>query len=232
MTMCKGQPPSPAVISPQGVAFLAALGSNNSKPWFEEHREEYRELIVAPLAGLAMRLAPALSAIDPLMLTDPAKAMSRIHRDVRFSKDKSPYRTTVWLAFKRPCKDWKDRPCFFFEFTPTSWRYGMGFYAAAKPTMDALRQAMDDEPDAFRAAIAFLSKSGAFTVEGESYQRVLNRATPEDILPWYQRKSFHLVRNRPVDATLFSPGLANVLREGFEEAAPLYRYLWSVLEAG
>lgn len=229
MTITKGPAPYPAAIPPQAVAFLAALGANNSKSWFEEHREEYRELVVAPLAGLAVRLGPAVSALDPLLVTTPTKAMSRIHRDVRFSRDKSPFRTAVWLTFKRPAKDWKDRPCFFFEFTPTGWRYGMGFYSASRPTMDALRQAMDEKPEAFRAAAAFLAEKDAFTVEGEPYKRLLSRATPEDILPWYQRKSFYLVRNRPIDAGLFSPDLTEILRDGFEEAAPLYRYLWSVL---
>lgn len=220
---------------PQGaVEFLMELGNNNSKPWFEAHKAQYRALAVEPLAALVTALAPAMLAIDPEFETTPSvgKTISRIHRDVRFSKDKSPYRTAVWIVFKRACPDWKDRPCFFFEFTPEGRRHGMGFYGASSGTMDAFRRAVMEDPDAFRAVAEELEKAGIFKVEGESYKRPRIKDAPNDLAAWINRKSFFLTRELPLDAALFSPNLADDLLADFSAAAPLYRFIRRALEAG
>lgn len=214
------------------VDYLVELGNNNSKPWFEAHKAKYRALVVEPLAGLVAALAPAMLKIDPQFETAPAvgKTISRIHRDVRFSKDKSPYRTAVWIVFKRSGPDWKDRPCFFFEFTPEGRRHGMGFYGATSGTMDAFRQAVLEAPDAFRPVTADLEKTGIFEVEGESYKRPKIKNAPDDLAVWLNRKSFYLTRNLPLDATLFAPGLADALLEDFRAAVPLYRFVRRAIE--
>mgnify|MGYP001567660317 CR=1 FL=1 len=59
-------------------------------------------------------------------------------KDTRFSKDKSPFKCTMWITFKRPNKEWKGAPAYFFEIPTESYRYGMGFYSAGKETMDKL----------------------------------------------------------------------------------------------
>ncbi len=51
------------------------------------------------------------------------RTISRIYRDTRFSKDKSPYKTTMWVTFKRPVKEWQNAPAYFFEITLESYRY-------------------------------------------------------------------------------------------------------------
>jgi len=225
--MTKGRPAF-AGIPQSAVEFLAELGRNNAKPWFEEHKKEYRALVVEPLAGLVGALAPAMLEIDPLIETAPAvgKTLSRIHRDVRFSKDKSPYRTAVWIVFKRRIGDWKDRPCFFFEFTPEGRRHGMGFYSASRGTMDAFRRDVLNDPDAFRALAADMEGTGIFKVAGESYKRPQVKDAPDDLAVWLNRKSFCLMRTLPLDADLFSPDLADILLDDFRTAVPLYRFVW------
>lgn len=123
------------------IEFLNDLRNNNNKTWFEENRPDYTEKLLTPMRHLVAELSEAILAIDPSIDTTPAvgKTISRINRDTRFSKNKSPYKSNMWVTFKRPSPDWKDSPCFFFEIFPESYRYGMGYYAPTKDTMDKFR---------------------------------------------------------------------------------------------
>lgn len=209
-------------FSPYSLAFFEGLAANNTKAWFEVHRSDYEEHLLVPLKELVADLAPFMLSIDPDLITFPARVISRIHRDTRFSHNKSPYKTTLWLTFKRPISDWQDAPAFFFELGADSWRYGMGFYAASKETMDHLRQMIERNPVEFERMIAFLDKQDRFTVEGEQYKRIINPAVAERLRSWHQRKSVYLVCNRPSDRSLFKQEVLSELISGFTLLEPLY----------
>lgn len=206
--------------------FLRALAANNRKEWFEAHREEYRQLLQEPLQHLAAALAGPLFAIDSDLVTEPRRVVSRIHRDTRFSRDKSPYKTTMWLTFKRPLKEWQDAPAFFFEITADSYRYGMGFFSASRETMDRLRKVIGEKPEKFRREVAFLTGQNTFVPEGEMYKRLLDGQKETDLLDWYQRKNLYLVCNRSLEGRQFSRGLLDELTAGFGLLAPFYHWLW------
>lgn len=208
------------------LEFLRTLAANNRKEWFEAHREEYRRFLQEPLQQLASVLAGPLTVIDPDLITESRRVISRIHRDTRFSRNKSPYKTTMWLTFKRPLKEWQDAPCFFFEIGVDFYRFGMGFYSASKVTMDRLRQVIDRKPEAFRREVAFLDGQDTFVLEGEKYKRLLDGQKEEDILEWYQRRNLYLVCNRQIDGRLFSRGVLDELTSGFGRLAPFYHWLW------
>ncbi|MGE5633571.1 MAG: DUF2461 domain-containing protein [Caulobacteraceae bacterium] len=216
-------------FSKEMLEFLISLKFNNSKGWFEEHREEYTRYVLEPFKSLVVELSSFMLELDPLLEVTPAvdKTISRIHRDIRFSKDKSPYRSNVWITFKRPQKDWKESPSWYFEITPDFYRYGMGFYTATKATMDRFRKRIDDRPEEFLEVISFYRK-GTFSLEGESYKKILDSSKPKEIQEWYQKKNFYLACNRKLDKLLFEDELPDVIREGFSELVPLYNYLWDV----
>ena len=155
-------------FSPHSLAFFEQLAAHNSKPWFEAHRDDYEEYLLEPLKELVSDLTPAMLALDPDLITTPAvdKTISRIYRDTRFSRNKSPYKTCLWITFKRRSPDWKSAPCFFFEISADLCRYGMGFYSAERTTMDNLRRFIETRPDEFRTAIACLAGQDIFNLEG------------------------------------------------------------------
>ncbi len=218
-------------FTPATLDFLQSLAANNEKAWFEAHRAEYEQYLLAPMKSLVAELAGPLLAIDPELVTTPARAISRIHRDTRFSRNKSPYKSTIWLTFKRPVKEWQDAPCYFFELAPDSYRFGMGFYSAARETMDRLREAIECRPAEFQKATAFYARQDRFVLEGERYKRPLRPDLPDSLQEWHGRKSLYLVCNRQPDASLFMRRLADDLRQGFTLLAPFYGYLWKVKQA-
>jgi len=185
---------------------------------------------MAPLKNLVSDLSGPMLAIDSELVVTPAvdKTISRIYRDTRFSRNKSPYKTCLWITFKRRSPDWKTAPCFFFEISADGYRYGMGFYSATRETMDNLRRFMEAKPAEFRKFVTAFGKQGTFVLEGERYKRPLNPALPDDLQQWHGRKNIYFICQRPVDGRLFTRGICDDLREGFGMLKPLYELLWRV----
>ncbi len=217
------------------INFLQNLKENNDKVWFKENENDYRRFVLEPLQDLVVDLSDTILNIDDEIETNPAigKTISRIYRDIRFSKDKSPFRSNMWITFKRPIKDWQDYPGFFFEIAPDHYCYGMGFYNAAIKTMDIFRKKIQLFPEGFRKVISFLNndKSG-FTVGGDSYKRILNDTIPDDLKSWYQKKSFYVIKNIEINERLFSDDLLKSLSTDFKMLKPLYRYMLSIKKEG
>jgi uncharacterized protein (TIGR02453 family) len=215
-------------FSPKTLKFLRGLKANNNKAWFGGHRADYEQYVLGPLRDLVTDLGDFMLDIDMRFEITPAvnKTISRIYRDTRFSKDKSPFRSTVWITFKNRKKDWTTRVCgYFFELSVDSYRYGMGFYDAAPAIMTKFRQVIDENPKEFLKAISFFDRQKTFVLEGEKYKRIINKNKPEKIQHWYQRKNMYLVCNRKIDDTLFSDKLVDELEYGFGLIAPFYIFL-------
>jgi uncharacterized protein (TIGR02453 family) len=215
-------------FSPKTMKFLRGLKANNNKAWFQAHRADYEQHVLGPLRDLVTDLGDFMLDIDMRFEITPAvnKTISRIYRDTRFSSDKSPFRSTVWITFKNRKKDWTTRVCgYFFELSVDSYRYGMGFYDAAPAIMSKFRQVIDENPKEFLKAISFFDKQKIFVLEGEKYKRIIDENKPEKIQHWYQRKNMYLVCNRKIDDTLFSSKLVDDLISGFGLIAPFYNFL-------
>jgi uncharacterized protein (TIGR02453 family) len=221
-------------FSTDTLKFLRSLKRHNNHEWFEAHRQDYQEYLLNPMRSLVAELGPFMLTIDQDFEITPAvnKAISRIFRDIRFSKDKSPFRARMWVTFKRRIKDWQDAPTYYFQITPDSYDYGMGFYQASSETMQRFRNVIDEHPKEFRKAISFFSKQNVYTLEGETYKKIRDKSKPEDIQTWYQRKNFYLASNHKIDKRLFSRMLLNDLIRDFALLAPFYKFIWEVKSGG
>ena len=206
--------------------FLKELKNNNNKIWFENNRERYEKVLLEPFKLLVCQLSPSMLKIDKDFETTPRvdKTISRIYRDTRFAKDKSPYRPNMWITFKRTSKEWKTYPAFFFELYYDWYRYGMGFYSANKIIMDRFRTKIENNIIDFKKTTSFLNDK-IFLLEGEKYKRCININLPDEIKEWYQRKTFYLVCNRKINNNIFSNKIISELKDGFMFLAPLYRFL-------
>lgn len=218
-------------FTPESFQFLHDIKEHNSKSWYEGHKPDYRRLLLTPFQDLVGDLSGFMLSIDPQLVTTPAidKTISRIYRDTRFSKDKSLYRDSMWLTFKRPVTEWQEAPAYFFEITPEGYRYGMGFYSAATPFMERFRERLKAKPERFLATISFLKQNSPFIVEGERYKKNHGGDLPDELRDWFQYKSFYLTSNHQIDQILFTDQLVGELTVGFEILAPLYRYLWDTI---
>jgi len=205
------------------IDFFHRLRENNNKKWMDEHRDEYREYVFKPFRELAAEMGPMMLAIDPDLDIRPHRMVSRINRDIRYSRDKSPYRTNMWISFKRLSGDWKENPTYFFEMFPEYYTYGMGFYNMPREIMDELRKMIEDRSSRFMDIHNLYMSQKVFTMEGDKYKKTLNKNISDDLLDWYQRKEIYFICTR-IDDLIFSNKLIDVMMEHFKMIQPIYEF--------
>ncbi len=212
------------------MEFFVGIAQNNNKTWYEEHKGAFKEKVLKPIQDFILDLSSLLLSIDPDFELRPevGKTISRIYRDIRFSKDKSPYNDHIWLKFGHPNANWADLPGFYFSISPRSYSFGMGYYQASKETMEAFRIRLVDEPKGFRNVTSFLNKTSAFKVGGEKYKKLIKSGLPQDIEDFYQRKNFWIERTIPINEKVFGRGILDDVWDGFAQLAEFYHYLKSL----
>ena len=213
------------------IEFFVQIGLNNHKSWYLEHKNEYEEHVLEPFKNLVLELSDTMLKIDPLFTVEPKvdKTISRIYKDIRFSKDKLPFRNNAWITFKIRSEDWKTRPCFYFEITPEMYRYGMGFYNADTKTIGDFRTSIETDKNVFKTIINNFDKKGIFKLEGDNFKRLKNPGLSEKLWDYYRKKSFYLASNFEIDDFLFSEKLSDKLKNDFLTLKPLYDYLNKII---
>lgn len=219
-------------FTPDSIRFFKDLSANNNKDWFEAHKGEYENHVLGPLRGLATALGPTAKAVDELIETAPQvnKTISRIYRDIRFSSDKTPYRTNAWVSFRRPKKQWAVVPEFYFYFTPEEYQFGMGFYAATPDFMERYRYSIDTRPDEFASIIAAYDNHSIYKVNGEEYKKKMPNRHGEKFAAWVQKKNLYIGTMGRIDSSFYSPELANRIANSMQFNANLYRFLMKCAE--
>ena len=222
-------------FSKKSTDFLRELTINNDRDWFKENRYDYDTCLLEPMRKLLIDLSTFMLEIDNEFEIYPTKAISRIYRDVRFSKNKAPYKNTMWITFKRAGKNWHGFPGFFFEITQTGFILGMGFYSMTKNTRENFRNLLLDNSNEFRDKISFLnSNNNLFAIEGESYKRIpkdIELTLDKELLPWYKRKNLYTITPVIEDLELlYSDRLIDNIKNNFSQISELYKFLWEIYE--
>lgn len=204
--------------------FLTDIEKNKcDRAWLEEHKDAYKAHLLYPLQELASGLSDTMLSIDHCFEVMPQRTVSRIYRDTRFSHDKSLFKSTMWITFKRSEKTWRDTPAFFFEIFPEGYRYGMGFYQASSYTMHGLRQIIAAHPDKFRKIMSKVSTM--CEVQGERYKREAFCGLPDDIKEVVMRKNFYVQIKRPIDDCILNGNISKELSANYKMLNDLYAFL-------
>lgn len=218
--------------SQETLNFLIAVKENNSKEWFEAHRKEYEKYVIEPSRFFVQELDSLMFKIDQEFELAPKinKTISRIQRDTRFSKDKRLYKDKLWITFKKRGRSNTDYPTYFFELSPESFRYGMGFFKATPKTMDSLRTAIDENESSFYQLINEIETNKNVVLEGEMYKKNKYLGTNELVKNWYNRKNIYVVHNDSDVAKLFKKTFYSELKKDFSSFSKLYDYFVEILK--
>lgn len=213
------------VFTSKTLAFLAENRARNDRVWFAEHKGDYQRYVLAPLTELSEALTPAVSAIDPQIVTDPRvdKTISRIFCDMRYSKDKLLYRENMWLTFKRDKHEFPGYPEFFVVFSPAEFFYGCGYYSAGADVMDTVRGLILERHPAFLAAQEAYGASG-MTLEGDTFKRSRYPEQDEMYREWLDRKTICFMKKTNDLSELFAVNLAGTLSAAFTQMKPVYDF--------
>ncbi|MDP8222892.1 MAG: DUF2461 domain-containing protein [Candidatus Lernaella stagnicola] len=166
----------------QTASFFRGLKKNNDKAWFTAHREQYDEHALEPARAFVVALGDKLRTIAPGVVADPRvnKSLFRIHRDTRFSHDKSPYKTHMglWL-WEGPHRGRMENSGFYFHLEPPNIMLGIGLYRFTDTALKNYRidGAHPVHGRALRDAVDKLTKKG-FAIGGLHYKRVPRSVDP------------------------------------------------------
>lgn len=141
----------------EGVAFMRALKKNNNREWFQPRLETYKTKVRAPMLDLVHALHVAMLQFAPAYVGEPAKCLYRVYRDVRFSKDKTPYKTRADALFWRTSLGKDTGAAFYIALSPEEVAVCGGLYMPSPAVLLAVRQHVLANSGQFRAT--FESKS-------------------------------------------------------------------------
>lgn len=127
-------------FSPEAIKFFKALSNkrNNNKKWFDKHRDEYEVYIKQPMRDLIDALAVEVKKIDKDLVVN-YKSIFRINRDIRFTKDKTPYKNYASAAFAFNKVKSSEVPQFYFHFTPEEFLVAGGQYSTDPNNLKKIR---------------------------------------------------------------------------------------------
>ena len=216
-------------FGPQALPFLKALGFHQSKPWFEENRAIYEREIKEPLGDLVEDLSAALTEAKIPLRGDRKKAVFRLHRDTRFSKDKSPYKTNSGAVLNRDGTRGTGG-MLYLHIAPEGCFVAAGWYMPEPADLAKFRAAIVNSPKTFFAMEAALAKgklalSDDYTLKRtpKGYEQVSDPA----LLKAVKRTGF--VLSRPLkEADLSKPKLIASILAFAKDALPLLQYGWKV----
>lgn len=214
------------MINPETVKFLKALKKNNSKEWFDQNRKGYEQAkenyldFVGEILGRMKKIDTSLTDLEP------KQCVFRINRDVRFSKNKEPYKTNMGASFS---KGGKKVQCagYYFHLEPGASFIGGGFWMPMAPELNKIRQEIDYGFEEFNKIInkkKFKTSFGSLS-ENEKLTRPPKGYEAENpAIELLKLKSF-VVMTEVTDDELTSKELVNKVVDHFETMMPLIDFL-------
>ncbi len=219
---------------PDALGFLRSLKRHNNREWFERHRPTYETELRDPLRSLVEEMDVRLARIAPELTGDPRRSIFRIHRDVRFSADKSPYKTNAACQFyhqdagRGAGQDADGAGAgFYFQLADKECFVGGGIWMPARPALEKIREAVAEAPQHLQRIVrapAFRRRFGGLSQEEMLTRLPRGYAPGHPAEPWLRYKSFtagRLLTER--EAT--SPRLPTTLERDFVTLLPLVRWL-------
>jgi uncharacterized protein (TIGR02453 family) len=216
--------------------FFRDLKRNNERAWFEANKERYRTTVVAPLSDFIAALAPLLAKASPHFRADPRPnggSMFRIHRDVRFSKDKSPYKTHASAQFRHELGKDAHAPGYYLHLAPGEVFFGGGLWMPDPPTLSRIRTHIAENPQEWKKAKAARSVKATYgdLREGDPLTRPPKGFDPghtmiEDI----KKRSFFVMRASD-ETEAASPAFVKTVAKSLSDAAPVMKFLCEAVDA-
>ena len=211
----------------EGLDFLRRLKKNNNRPWFLKHKEEYEELVRFPMQCLIAALAVHLADDAREIEFNPKRSIFRIYRDVRFSKNKAPYKTNIAASFAmRAVKGPPETPGLYVGIEPGEIFIGGGLYMPGGDQIKAIRRSIATHPDEYFAVVKskrFIKRFGG--IMGEKLARApLGYPPDHPLIEHLKHKQFFVGVELPEKACL-SKKFLDTVADVFSETMPLVRWL-------
>lgn len=233
-------------FTPKAFRFLRGLAKHNERPWFESHRDQYEEQVRAPALRLIADLQEPLRKISPVLVASPkgvGGSLFRIHRDVRFSSDKRPYKTHVGMWFYHEAakatpragegtvdRGRLDTPGLYLHVEPGACFTGGGLWHPQPATLKRLRDFVVDNPRSWTHATRRKEFTRVFAMTGETLSRPPKGYPPDHaFIEDLKRKDF-VATSELTEEDLLSVDLVKTLAKRYSLMKPLLEWQCLALE--
>ena len=208
--------------------FFGELDLNNDREWFKDQRERYLRDVRDPIVKFITDFAPRLSGISFSFTADPrlvGGSMFRIHRDVRFSKDKSPYKTNAGIQFRHERAGDAHAPGFYLHLKPGDSGAAAGIWKPGRDELAKVRGAIAISPSRWRDATSRDEFKHRWDVSGESLVRAPRGFDPEHpAIDEIKRKDF-IAWASFTDDEICSPDFLDEYTDACYSVSPMVEYL-------
>jgi uncharacterized protein (TIGR02453 family) len=221
-----------AGFPPEALTFLRQLRRNNNRPWFAANKERYETSVRAPMFALVTALGGAIQGFAPELVTDPKRAVYRIYRDVRFSKDKSPYKTHIAAHFSAAGLGRHAGAGLYFHIAPEEVLIAGGVYMPGPEELRAVRGHVAEHSGELERILRQRSFKTLYgSLQGDQLSRP-PKGWPADhpAIEWLRYKQYIAWFERPAKVAA-TPELFPLLLRGFIAVMPLVRFLNTPLRA-
>jgi len=219
---------------PSALAFLRRLARHNSREWFERHRSIYQTEVRDPLRSLVEEMDVRLARVAPEIVGDPRRSVFRIYRDVRFSADKSPYKTNAACQFyhsdagRGAGQDAEGAGAgLYFQLADGECFVAGGIWMPARPALEKIREALAADPEGLDEVVrapVFRRRFKALDREAMLTRLPRGYAEGHPAEPWLRYKSFTATRML-TESQATSARLPALLERDFAALVPLVRWL-------
>jgi len=209
-------------------AFLRRLGENNNRDWFNEHKSEYELQVREPALDFIRAMKPELARFTPHFVAVDKKvggSLMRVYRDVRFGKNKQPYKTNIGIQFRHELGKDVHAPGFYLHIEAHEVFVGAGIWHPDGETLKKIRTYIDAHPTRWNDAMKDKSFNKVFSLAGDSLKRA-PKGYPMDhpMIEDLKRKDFIAIAPLMPELIL-QDDLVGLIGSYFETATPLMQQL-------
>jgi uncharacterized protein (TIGR02453 family) len=172
----------PPHFGPELFSFLKELKRNNRPEWFAANKPRYEEFVRLPAQRFIAEVGPRLAKLNPDLLADPRPvggSLFRIHRDIRFAADKSPYKTHTGIQFRHRSQSDAHAPGFYLHLEPGQSFIGAGSWRPDAVALARIRQSIVDDPPAWKRARDGRRFRASFQLRGDALARAPRGYDPD-----------------------------------------------------
>ena len=232
--LVSGSPAEFRGFRPEAIGFLRRLARHNTRDWFERNRAVYETEVRDPMRALVEEMDVRLARVAPELVGDPRRSIFRIHRDVRFSADKSPYKTNAACQFYH-CDAGRGAgqdadgagAGLYFQLADGECFVAGGIWMPARAALEKIREAVADDPaglDRIVRAPGFRRRFGRLSREAMLTRMPRGYTEDHPAAAWLRYKSF--TAYRPLtEREATGPRLPAGLERDFAALVPLVRWL-------
>lgn len=211
----------------EGIRFLRSLKRNNNRTWFEKHKHEYEEFLRHPMESFVFALQPHFATFAPEFDLSPKRSIFRIYRDIRFSNDKTPYKTHIAAHFVlRGREKGLVGSGYYFHIEPGEVFFGGGIYMPDSDQLKGIRAAIAHHGEEFLAILnnrRFKKRFGK--LEGNTLRRIPKGYDESHPMAEYLKFKQFFVGVALPESTCTKASLVDTVAAIAKDADPLVKFL-------